>query len=310
MNGFMREKLIALQTFYRDMKKDHASKGFLKTMVIQELNTDYGVPYSDYVDGVINSWFNDDFDRDGRWTFFEQRLGKEKLLGGQRILDIASGCATFVLHGLKKGYNVWGVEPEKWKMEFLAMKVTDMEYPKYYGERIVRAVGEHLPFPSGVFDIVTTYQTLEHVRDVKQCLSEMLRVISHKGSLYIHAPSYNSFYEPHYRLPFLPKMNRRLAKSYLTLLDRPTKGIDKIKYVTKRDILHLLSSMEPSLHIEDIDKNRYRARRERIRQKLRIPKRLRYTARFINIFYEILNQIRMLGRRENEITLWVNKSLI
>lgn len=292
------------------MQKDSASKRFLKKKVVQEFYTHYGVPYSDYVDGVINSWFNDDVDRDGRWTFLEQRLGKEKLLSGMCILDVASGCGTFVLHGLKKGYNVWGVEPEKWKMEFFNMKMNEMKYPKYFGERVVRAIGEYLPFPNGVFDIVTTHQTLEHVHDVKQCLSEMVRVMSHKGVLYLLAPSYNSFYEPHYRLPFIPRMNRRLAKYYLTLMDRPTAGIDKIKYLTKRNILNLLNSMEPSLHIEDIDKDRYRARREIIRQKLRIPPKCCYAARFVNIVYEIVNQIRMLGRRENEITLWVNKSLI
>jgi len=279
-------------------------------MVIQEFSSHYGVPYSDYVDGVINSWFNDNFDRDGRWTFLEQRLGKETLLGGQRILDIASGCATFVLHGLKKGYDVWGVEPEKWKVEFLAMKVNDMAYPKYFGERVVRAIGEHLPFPNGAFDIVTTYQTLEHVRDVRQCLSEMLRVISQKGVLYIHAPSYNSFYEPHYRLPFLPRMNRRLAKWYLTLMGRPTKGIDHINYVTKRNLLELLNAIKLPLHIDDIDKNRYKARGERIGQRLRIPKRLSYMASVVNLVYETANQIRILGRQEHEITLWISKALV
>ena len=279
-------------------------------MVIQEFSSHYGVPYSDYVDGVINSWFNDNFDRDGRWTFLEQRLGKETLLGGQRILDIASGCATFVLHGLKKGYDVWGVEPEKWKVEFLAMKVNDMAYPKYFGERVVRAIGEHLPFPNGAFDIVTTYQTLEHVRDVRQCLSEMLRVISQKGVLYIHAPSYNSFYEPHYRLPFLPRMNRRLAKWYLTLMGRPTKGIDHINYVTKRNLLELLNAIKLPLQIDDIDKNRYKARGERIGQRLRIPKRLSYMASVVNLVYETANQIRILGRQEHEITLWISKALV
>ena len=279
-------------------------------MVIQEFSSHYGVPYSDYVDGVINSWFNDNFDRDGRWTFLEQRLGKETLLGGQRILDIASGCATFVLHGLKKGYDVWGVEPEKWKVEFLAMKVNDMAYPKYFGERVVRAIGEHLPFPNGAFDIVTTYQTLEHVRDVRQCLSEMLRVISQKGVLYIHAPSYNSFYEPHYRLPFLPRMNRRLAKWYLTLMGRPTKGIDHINYVTKRNLLELLNAIKLPLHIDDIDKNRYKARGDRIGQRLRIPKRLSYMASVVNLVYETANQIRILGRQEHEITLWISKALV
>jgi len=292
------------------MEEQFASKEFLKRMVIQEFSSHYGVPYSDYVDGVINSWFNDNFDRDGRWTFLEQRLGKETLLGGQRILDIASGCATFVLHGLKKGYDVWGVEPEKWKVEFLAMKVNDMAYPKYFGERVVRAIGEHLPFPNGAFDIVTTYQTLEHVRDVRQCLSEMLRVISQKGVLYIHAPSYNSFYEPHYRLPFLPRMNRRLAKWYLTLMGRPTKGIDHINYVTKRNLLELLNAIKLPLHIDDIDKNRYKARGERIGQRLRIPKRLSYIASIVNLVYETANQIRILGRQEHEITLWISKALV
>lgn len=292
------------------MQQDCQSKRFLRSMVIHEFNTLYGVPYSDYVDGVIDSWFNDDFDRDGRWAFLEQRLGKKKLLGGQQILDVGSGCATFVLHGLKKGYNVWGVEPEKWKREFLTMKVRDMEYPKYFGERVVQAIGEHLPFPKGAFDIVTTHQTLEHVSDVRQCLSEMLRVISGKGCLYIHAPSYNSFYEAHYRLPFLPRMDRRLAKWYLTLMDRPTKGIDHINYVTKRDLLDLLNAMELPLQIEDIDKNRYKARGERIRQRLRIPKKVFYMASVVNLVYEIANQIRILGRQENEITLWINKSLV
>jgi ubiquinone/menaquinone biosynthesis C-methylase UbiE len=292
------------------MQEDSTSKVFLKTMVIQEFNTYYGVPYSDYIDSVINSWFNDDFDRDGRWTLLEQRLGKEKLLGGQRILDVASGCATFVLHGLKKGYDVWGVEPEKWKMEFLKRKMNEMGYPKYFEGRVVQAIGEDLPFPNGMFDVVTTYQTLEHVHDVKQCLYEMLRVLSRIGVLYIRAPSYNIFFEPHYRLPFLPQMNRKLAKLYLTFMGRPTKGIEKIRYVTKRKILDFLSSTGTSLNIEDINKNRYRAREERISQKLGIPEGFRFTARLFNFLYEIENQISALGRRENEMTLWVSKSPI
>jgi len=301
---------MLVEYLLKDMDKDSSSKTFLTKMVIQEFHTLYGVQHSDYIDVVINSWFDDDFDRDGRWTFLEQRLGKEKLLEGQRILDVASGCATFVLHGLKKGYNVWGVEPEKWKMDFLKRKVNEMEYPKYFEERVVQAIAEDLPFPDGMFDLVTTYQTLEHVYDVKQSLSEMLRVLSEIGILYIRAPSYNSFYEPHYRLPFLPQMNRKLAKLYLTFMGRPTKGIEKIRYVTKRKILNLLSLTGTSLNIEDINKNRYGARGERIRQKLGISEEFGFTARLFSFLYEIGKQINILGQRENEMTLWVSKSPI
>jgi ubiquinone/menaquinone biosynthesis C-methylase UbiE len=308
MNELFYEKLITLQTICGYMQKDSASKSFLRNMVVQEFYTHYGVPHSDYVDGVINSWFNDDFDRDGRWTFLQKRLGREKLISGVRILDVASGCATFVLHGLKEGYNVWGVEPEKWKIDFLTMKVNEMKYPKYFKGRVIRAIGENLPFPDGVFDVVTTHQTLEHVHDVKQCLFEMLRVMSQKGILYILAPSYNSFYEPHYRLPFLPRMNRRLAKLYLLLLGRPTRGIDGITYVTKRKIVAMLSSGRTPVEIEDTVEKRYREREERIRQRLGIPKELKAAAGLLNFSYEIWKQMRILGRRENEIALWISKS--
>ena len=293
-----------------EIREDSVSKTFLRKMVCEEFHTSFGICDSHYIDWVTNSWFNDNLDRDGRWAFLEERLGKKKLLGGLRILDIASGCATFVLHGLKKGYNVWGVEPEEWKIEFLRKKISEMEYPKYYVERIVRAKGEDLPFPDEIFDVVTTYQTLEHVSDVKQCLSEMLRVMSQDGILDIRAPSYNSFFEPHYRVPFLPQMNRRLAKLYLILMGRPAHGIDRIRYVTKRRVLTMLQSMGISIFVEDLGKIRYREREEAIRQRLGIPKKLRSAARFLNLLYEIGNQVRRMGRRENEITLWISKSPI
>lgn len=286
------------------------AKAFLREMVSQEFQKNFGLCHSDYIDSVTNSWFDDDLDRDGRWGFLEERLGEERLRGGLRILDMASGCATFVLHGLKKGYNVWGIEPEKWKTEFLKMKILEKGYPKQYGERVVRGKGENLPFRNGAFDVVTTYQTLEHVSDVKECLSEMVRVILSGGILDIRAPNYNSFFEPHYRLPFLPRMNRRLAKLYLLLLGRPSRGIDGIKYVTKRKIVALLSSMKTLVEIEDTEEKRYREREEKIRQKLGIPKGLKAAAGLVNFLYEIGKQMRILGRRENEITLWISKSPI
>jgi len=293
-----------------EIREDSVSKTFLRKMVCEEFHTSFGICDSHYIDWVTNSWFNDNLDRDGRWAFLEERLGKKKLLGGLRILDIASGCATFVLHGLKKGYNVWGVEPEEWKIEFLRMKIGEKEYPKDYLDRIVQGKGENLPFCNGAFDVVTTYQTLEHVNDVKECLSEMFRVVSGGGRLDIRSPNYNSFFEPHYRLPFLPQMNRKLAKIYLRLLGRPIHGIDSIKYVTRRKILTLLCLMKTSMDIEDLEEKRYREREEKIRHRFKIPKGFRWVARLLNFLYEVRNQVKMLGCRENEIILWISKSPI
>jgi ubiquinone/menaquinone biosynthesis C-methylase UbiE len=94
---------------------------------------------------------------------------------------MAAGCGTFVLFGLHNGYDAWGVEPEEWKREYFRKKILASNYPVKYLDHVVASVGEALPFQDESFDIVTTYQTLEHVQDVNECIQEMLRVLKPGG---------------------------------------------------------------------------------------------------------------------------------
>ncbi len=184
---------------------------------------------------VARNWFNDGGDYDGRWPVID-RLAP----AARRVLDMAAGCGTFLLHGLRRGRDAWGVEPEGWKRRYFAMKVAASGYDPRFGGRLLPGVGEALPFADSSFDLVTSYQTLEHVADVERCLHELLRVVRPGGVLYLRAPDYGGFFEPHYGVPMLPRMNRRLAAVYLRLLGRPLAGLQRLQWTTEKEVVRVL----------------------------------------------------------------------
>ena len=121
------------------------------------------------------------------------------------------------------------------------------------------SIGENLPYQDNSFDCVSTFQTLEHVQNVKKCLLELVRVTKTGGGIHIRCPDYRSTYEGHYYLPWLPCFPRKTAKIYLKILKRPTLGLDTIQYVTLPKIKRILNEINlktnKRLNVIDLNKN-------------------------------------------------------
>jgi SAM-dependent methyltransferase len=194
---------------------------------------------------ITENWFNDQVNYDGRWRIIEERV-KENA----RILDMAAGCGTFLLYGLHRGRDVWGVEPEQWKRQYFAMKINASRYPDSNRRRLLASVGEALPFADSSFDFVTSYQTLEHVQDVGKCLEEMLRVLKPGGVMQIAAPDYRGFLEPHYGILFVHKLNPKLAASLLRFFNRPLTALTSINWITETDVMTHLQNYSGRLGIK------------------------------------------------------------
>jgi ubiquinone/menaquinone biosynthesis C-methylase UbiE len=232
------------------------SKEFLRKNVFIEASSFFNnidSCTSEYLENVINIWHCEDDNTEGRWEQIEQFNAPEN----KKILDLASGVGTFVLHGLNRGHNIYGVEPSDWKQEYLKIKIKEKNYPDWYLDRFIKGIGENLPFDDNTFDFITSYQTLEHVQDVNKCLREIFRVLKPGGQLWLRAPDYDCWYEPHYLIPFFPKMNKKLARFYLKLLGRPVAGLSTIQWTTTKKVCDILS--KPDFYptsVVDISKNR------------------------------------------------------
>ena len=214
---------------------------------------------------IANIW-HDDKEYYQRWQEaekFSDHTGK--------ILDMSCGVGTFAFHGLRKGYDVYGIEPENWKLEYIKLKIKEQNLPKIWEQRFIKGIGENLPFKDDTFDYIITYQTLEHVQNLEKCIDEMIRVLKNGGKLKIHAPDYDSFYEPHYHLIFFPKMNKKLASIYLKILRRPTIGLNTLNWTTSKSILKILNKYE---NIEIINLSElYRNRKiDFVKSKYHLPK--------------------------------------
>jgi SAM-dependent methyltransferase len=62
---------------------------------------------------------------------------------------------------------------------------------------IERATLEHLPFPTGGFDLVTCLDVIEHVADHEAALAELWRVTAPGGYLLLTVPAYQSLWSAH-----------------------------------------------------------------------------------------------------------------
>ncbi len=100
-------------------------------------------------------------------------------LQGRRILDVGCGVGMYVRAFRRYSAHVYGIEVDADRASQAASWATG----------VVQGVGESLPFPDGVFDLVFSHEVLEHVADDRQTVCEMVRVTRPGGHLVVFVPN-------------------------------------------------------------------------------------------------------------------------
>ena len=96
-----------------------------------------------------------------------------------RVLDNGCGIGMYVEQLQALGGEVFGLE-------------FDHEQAVEAGERgvrILRGAGEELPFPSSCFDMILSHEVIEHVRDDRAAVREMVRCLKPGGRLILFCPN-------------------------------------------------------------------------------------------------------------------------
>lgn len=277
-------------------RKEHDCLEAFRVYVSAVYRNEFGIANEALENLVAEDWFFCDERHEHRLTELRRRLPEAR-----RILDLASGMGTAVLHALSQGYDAFGIEPDSRKLRFTQDRIDAGAMPTGWKSRFQRAVGEHLPFRKDSFDAVLSYQTLEHVQDETLVLREMLRVVRSGGALHIRCPDYRGTYEGHYQLPWLPLMPRSLARIYLRLLGRPLAGFEGIRYATRNGIVKTLRAVEkemPGIHLEILDLDRARFLN-------RLAEKGFPVWEWVYPFWKMFRYGRDLFRRELNVNLWV-----
>ncbi len=104
----------------------------------------------------------------------------EKYSKPGRILDVGCASGIFLDVANKNGWEVFGVEPCKWLVDY---------GNKNFGLNIVKGTLKEANFPRDYFDVITMWDVLEHTSDPIEELKEANRVLKNGGLLVVNFPN-------------------------------------------------------------------------------------------------------------------------
>lgn len=105
-------------------------------------------------------------------------------------------------------------------------------------KKSLQANAIRLPFANSTFDLIIIQDVIEHIGNLNQLYSEILRVLKDDGLIYLSTPNrlsvINLFSDPHWGVPFISILNRNLIKNFFIKFFRRTEN-------HRKDIPQLLS---------------------------------------------------------------------
>lgn len=113
----------------------------------------------------------------------KRRLEMIALAAGERVkgivLENGCGMGLYVEHLAEFGGTVYGLEYD----------FERARHARTHSPRIINAAGEFIPFPDQTFDLILSHEVIEHVRDDRAAIREMIRALKPGGRLVLFCPN-------------------------------------------------------------------------------------------------------------------------
>lgn len=179
------------------------------------------------------------------WAGFHSLFYFGSRLKQKKILEIGSGFGNLVSELRSRGIQAFGLEKNKYA--YAASKIVGNSKYSKQGDC------EKNPYKNGSFDLVISFQVLEHVADPYKALKESKRVLKRGGEIFFVIPNFNSFWEGHYKVIWFPFLNKSLGKTYLRILGKKTKTFNNLNLIRPKDLLYWSKKLD--LKIISMGKN-------------------------------------------------------
>ncbi len=147
---------------------------------------------------------------------------------GKLVLDLGSGLGSLSEELVHRRAHPIALEPGTAWRHLTAKRLSAVR-----GGWTVGAVGERLPFSDNTFDVIVSNQVLEHVESPATVIGEAYRVLKPGGYVFLTYENYLSFWEPHYRVRWIPLLPKPIGALYLKAIKRNPRFLQEaITYTT------------------------------------------------------------------------------
>lgn len=134
----------------------------------------------------------------------------EKFRKTNKIIDVGCGFGSFLKQAKARGWECYGTEFSK----------NSVDYCKKIGlDNIINADLNSKDFKDDEFDVITSFEVIEHLTDINFQLKEMKNILRSGGLLYITTPNFNS-------------LNRYIEKNSWSVIHYPA----HLSYFTKNSL--------------------------------------------------------------------------
>lgn len=165
-------------------------------------------------------------------SYYSKYISKIKLLLSnkeKRFLDVGFGSGTVLKNLKNEGYvNGYGVDISKLFVQ--QGKKRGLSHLYYYD-------GTRLPFKDNYFDLIGSFNVLEHTEDPEEYLKEQLKKIKKKGKIIIACPNFLSVLFPSYhrRLSGTKNKTRNLLVILYKLIFNKSGKFEKMPPVIRKN---------------------------------------------------------------------------
>jgi 2-polyprenyl-3-methyl-5-hydroxy-6-metoxy-1,4-benzoquinol methylase len=141
-----------------------------------------GIPKGDRgFDGERNDVTRSPDEKEKMVHLYRYQNVQETIKSNQRILDVGCGTGYGTQLLFNAGHETMGID-----VSTQAIIYSNSSFP---GPEYFIGNAESLPFKEGIFDVVTAFESIEHLQDADSGIKEIQRVLKKRGDLFISTPN-------------------------------------------------------------------------------------------------------------------------